>query len=53
MKYANMFKCRYIPKESPQFSRKKDALQIKLFCDDFETANVLGSKTGLHKLDTL
>lgn len=44
---------RYIPKESPLFSRVKDALQIQLFCDDFETSNVLGSKMGLQKLDTL
>lgn len=48
-----MFKRRYIPKESPLFSREKDALQIQLLCDDFETANVLGSKMGLQKLDTL
>lgn len=40
-------------KESPLFSIKKDALQIQLFYDDFETANPLGSKKGLHKLGAI
>lgn len=64
---AEMFKPRYIPregvyadlrdatyfKESPLFSIENDALQIQLFYDDFETANVLGSKKGLHKLGAI
>ena len=40
-------------KESPLFSIKKDALQIQLFYDDFETANPLGSKKGLRKLGAI
>ncbi|XP_032433923.1 uncharacterized protein LOC116729460 isoform X1 [Xiphophorus hellerii] len=62
-----MFKLGYIPKEgvyadlrdaihfkeSPLFSLQKDALQIQLFYDDFETANVLGPKKGLHKLGAI
>ncbi|KAL6491486.1 hypothetical protein MHYP_G00018310 [Metynnis hypsauchen] len=64
---ADMFMLRYIPKEgvyadlrdgtyfkeSPLFSTQKDALQIQLFYDDFETANVLGPKKGLHKLGAI
>lgn len=62
-----MFKPRYIPKEgvyadlrdatyfkeSPLFSLEKDVLQIQLFYDDFERANVLGPKRGLHKLGAI
>lgn len=65
--FADMFKPRYIPKEgvyadlrdatyfkeSPLFSVEKDALQIQLFYDDFDTANVLGPKRGLHKLGAI
>ena len=65
--FADMIKPRYSPndgvyadlrdatyfKESPLFSIEKDALQIQLFYDDFETANVLGSKRGLHKLGAI
>ncbi|XP_032433321.1 uncharacterized protein LOC116729094 isoform X1 [Xiphophorus hellerii] len=32
------------------FSKQNHALQIQLFYDDFETANPLGSKRGIHKL---
>lgn len=32
------------------FSKQNHAIQIKLFCDDFETANPLGSKKVIHKL---
>ncbi|XP_028310661.1 uncharacterized protein LOC114468147 [Gouania willdenowi] len=32
------------------FSRQEYALQIQLYYDDFETANPLGSKKGVHKL---
>ncbi|XP_035805853.1 uncharacterized protein LOC111571121 isoform X1 [Amphiprion ocellaris] len=32
------------------FSQKKHALQIQLYFDEFETANPLGSKKGIHKL---
>ena len=37
-------------KRHPLFSQKKNALQIQLFFDEFETANPLGSKKGIHKL---
>ena len=64
---SDMFKLRYMPKEgvyadlrdgtyfkeSPLFSTEKDALQIQLFYDDFETANPLGSKKGVHKLGAI
>lgn len=32
------------------FSQKRHAIQIQLYYDDFETANPLGSKKGIHKL---
>ena len=32
------------------FSQQEPALQIQLYYDDFETANPLGSKKGVHKL---
>lgn len=32
------------------FSQQEHALQIQLYYDDFETANPLGSKKGVHKL---
>ncbi len=32
------------------FGQKVHALQIQLYYDDFETANPLGSKKGIHKL---
>lgn len=35
------------------FSKQKHAFQIQLFYDDFETANPLGSKRGLHKLGAI
>lgn len=35
---------------NPLFSQKKNALQIQLYYDDFETANPLGSKKGIHKM---
>lgn len=64
---ADMFRPRYIPKEglyadlrdatyfkeNPLFSIEKDAIQIQLFYDDFETANPLGSKKGIHKLGAI
>ncbi|XP_040924480.2 uncharacterized protein LOC114846307 isoform X1 [Betta splendens] len=37
-------------KRHPLFSSKNLALQIQLFYDEFETANPLGSKKGVHKL---
>ncbi|KAK6316931.1 hypothetical protein J4Q44_G00123310 [Coregonus suidteri] len=37
-------------KSHPLFSKEKNALQIQLFYDDFETANPLGSKKSIHKL---
>ncbi|XP_035994789.1 uncharacterized protein LOC118563679 [Fundulus heteroclitus] len=64
---SDLFKPRHVPKEgvyadlrdgnylkkNPFFSLKKDALQIQLFYDDFETANPLGSKKGIHKLGAM
>ena len=35
------------------FSQKKHALQIQLYFDEFETANPLGSKKGIHKLSCI
>ncbi|KAJ8364594.1 hypothetical protein SKAU_G00134250, partial [Synaphobranchus kaupii] len=35
------------------FSKQKHAIQIQLFYDDFETANPLGSKRGIHKLGAI
>lgn len=35
------------------FSQQKHAIQILLYYDDFETANPLGSKKGVHKLGCL
>lgn len=37
-------------KNNALFSQKEHALQIQLYYDDFETANPLGSKKGIHKL---
>ncbi|XP_041823596.1 uncharacterized protein LOC121628577 [Melanotaenia boesemani] len=37
-------------KNHPLFSKQKYALQILLYYDDFEMANPLGSKKGIHKL---
>ncbi|XP_052003178.1 uncharacterized protein LOC127658113 [Xyrauchen texanus] len=40
-------------KSNPLFSSFKHALQIQVYYDDFETANPLGSKQGVHKLGCL
>ncbi|XP_014904683.1 uncharacterized protein LOC106957746 isoform X2 [Poecilia latipinna] len=40
-------------KTHPLFSTKKGALQIQIFYDDFEPANPLGSKHGIHKIGCL
>lgn len=37
-------------KSNNLYSQQKHALQIQLYYDDFETANPLGSKKGIHKL---
>ncbi|KAJ8274815.1 hypothetical protein COCON_G00094400 [Conger conger] len=50
--YADLRDATYF-KESPLFSVEKDSLQIQLFYDDFETANPLGSKKGIHKLGAI
>ncbi|XP_059417348.1 uncharacterized protein LOC132152611 isoform X1 [Carassius carassius] len=64
---TDLFKPRHVPKEGvnfdlsdaahfkshPLFYTDKDALQIQLFYDDFETANPLGSKKGIHKLGAI
>ncbi|XP_051566959.1 uncharacterized protein LOC127448461 isoform X1 [Myxocyprinus asiaticus] len=38
---------------NPLFSSFKHALHIQVYYDDFETANPLGSKQGVHKLGCL
>lgn len=40
-------------KSHPLFSTKKHAFQIQLYYDDFEPANPLGSKRGIHKIGCL
>lgn len=40
-------------KTHPLFSKHKNALQIQIFYDDFEPANPLGSKRGIHKVGAL
>lgn len=40
-------------KSNPLFSKHKNALQIQIYYDDFETANPLGSKRGVHKVGAL
>ena len=35
------------------YSKSKNALQIQVYYDDFETSNPLGSKQGIHKLGCL
>ncbi|XP_041825036.1 uncharacterized protein LOC121629374 [Melanotaenia boesemani] len=37
-------------KNHPLYSKSKDALQIQVYYDDFETSNPLGSKRSIHKL---
>lgn len=40
-------------KSHPLFVKQNHAIQIQLFFDEFETANPLGSKRGIHKLGAL
>ena len=40
-------------KNHPLYSKFKNALQIQIYYDDFETSNPLGSKQGIHKLGCL
>nr|XP_055035659.1 uncharacterized protein LOC129423418 isoform X1 [Misgurnus anguillicaudatus] len=40
-------------KKHPLYSSHNNALQIQIYYDDFETANPLGSKQGIHKLGCL
>lgn len=40
-------------KTHPLFTAKRHALQIQIYYDDFETANPLGSKRGIHKIGCL
>lgn len=40
-------------KSNALFCTENDALQIQLFYEDFETANPVGSKKGLHKLGAI
>ncbi|XP_065673880.1 uncharacterized protein LOC136090831 [Hydra vulgaris] len=37
-------------KNHPFYQKHPDALQLQLYCDDFETVNPLGSKTKVHKV---
>ncbi|XP_045079821.1 uncharacterized protein LOC121578283 isoform X2 [Coregonus clupeaformis] len=37
-------------KSHPLFSTEKQTIQVQMFYDDFEVANPLGSKRGIHKL---
>ena len=40
-------------KSHPLFSKQKHAIQLQLFYDDFECANPLGSKKGIHKIGAI
>lgn len=40
-------------KHHPLYSKSKNSLQIQVYFDEFETANPLGSKQGIHKLGCL
>nr|XP_021333504.1 uncharacterized protein LOC108179166 isoform X1 [Danio rerio]XP_021333505.1 uncharacterized protein LOC108179166 isoform X2 [Danio rerio] len=40
-------------KNHPLYSKHKNALQIQLYYDDFESANPLGSKQGIHKIGVI
>lgn len=40
-------------KTQPLFSTEKDTMQIQMFFDDFEVANPLGSKRGIHRLGAI
>lgn len=40
-------------KTHPLFSTEKHTVQIQMFYDDFEVANPLGSKRGIHKLGAI
>ena len=40
-------------KKHPLYCKYSNALQIQVYYDDFETANPLGSKQGIHKLGCL
>lgn len=40
-------------KTRPLFSKQQTALQIQMYYDEFETANPLGSKRGIHKIGAL
>lgn len=40
-------------RQHPLFSRSRNAFQIQVYFDDFETSNPLGSKQGIHKLGCL
>lgn len=37
-------------KSHPLFTKKRDASQIQIYYDGFETANPLDSKRGIHKI---
>lgn len=40
-------------KTHPLFSTERHTVQIQMFYDDFEVANPLGSKRGIHKLGAI
>lgn len=50
--YSDFFDGSYF-KTHPLFTAKRHALQIQLYYDDFETADPLGSKRGIHQMGCL
>lgn len=50
--HTNIFDGAY-SKTHPLFIVERLALQIQIYYDDFETANPLGSKRGIHKIGCL
>ena len=40
-------------KNHPLFSKRKNAIQIEIFYDDFETSNPLGSIWGIYKVGAI
>ena len=47
------FRGGFFLKNHALFSKGKYAIQIQLLCEDFETANPLGLRCGIHKLGAL
>lgn len=49
MEYID-FCCGTVYKKNELFQKNPNALQIQIFCDDFEPCNPLGSKATIHKM---